>query len=86
MKHRSEILRNLTLLSQLGLSLLMPLLLMLLLCWKLTEHFGLGAWVYIPGFIMGLGGSFMTAYKVYLSVMKKQKMQEPDPVAYNRQR
>ena len=30
-------------------------------------------WIYIPGFIMGLGGSFMTAYKLYLAIMKTQK-------------
>ena len=29
--------------------------------------------IYIPGFIMGLGGSFMTAYKLYLAIMKTQK-------------
>ena len=83
-KQWSEILKNLTMLSQLGLSLLMPLLLMMLLCWKLTDWFSLGSWVFIPGFIMGLGGSFMTAYKVYLSIMKKEKRQKPDAVAFNR--
>ena len=33
----------------------------------------IGGWIYIPGFIMGLGGSFMTAYKLYLAIMKTQK-------------
>ena len=47
MKDWQYILKNLSLLSQMG--------------------------IYIPGFIMGLGGSFMTAYKLYLAIMKTQK-------------
>ena len=39
----------------------------------LTAVFMIGGWIYIPGFIMGLGGSFMTAYKLYLAIMKTQK-------------
>lgn len=39
----------------------------------LNSRFMIGGWIYIPGFIMGLGGSFMTAYKLYLAIMKTQK-------------
>ncbi len=65
--------RNLALLTQLGLSLIMPLLMCLAACYLLVSRLGIGAWVYIPGFILGLGGSFMTAWKVYLSVTAKQQ-------------
>lgn len=73
MKDWQYILRNLSLLSQMGISLAAPLLLCLFLCSWLNSRFMIGEWIYVPGFIMGLGGSFMTAYKFYLSVMKTQK-------------
>ena len=73
LKDWQYILRNLSLLSQMGISLAAPLLLCLFLCSWLNSHFMIGGWIYIPGFIMGLGGSFMTAYKLYLVIMKEQK-------------
>ena len=50
MKQWSEILRNVTMLSQLGLSFITPLLLCLALCWFIISKTGVGVWVYIPGF------------------------------------
>ena len=67
---------QLTMLAQLGLSLATPLLICLAVCYLLCTRLGFGLWVYIPGMIMGLGASFMTAYKVYLSVTGKQKKRE----------
>ena len=51
----------------------LPLLLCLIFCSWLSSRFGIGGWIYIPGFFFGLGGSGMTAYKVYLAVMKQEK-------------
>ena len=59
LKQWSEILRNITLLGQLGLSLAMPLLLCLAVCWLLIVKGGLSAWIYVPGFILGIGASCM---------------------------
>lgn len=53
LKQWSEILRNVTMLSQLGLSFITPLLLCLALCWFITSRTGVGDWVYIPGFSLG---------------------------------
>ena len=50
MKQWSEILRNVTMLSQLGLSFITPLLLCLALCWFIISKTGVCVWVYIPGF------------------------------------
>ena len=36
-------------------------------------RFGIGTWIYIPGFFFGLGGSGATAWKVYQNIMKHQK-------------
>ena len=44
-----------------------------ILVYRLREVFSLGYWIYIPAFFFGLGGSCMTAYKVYLSVCKKEE-------------
>lgn len=83
MKNWSYILRNLSLLSQMGISLAAPLLLCLLFCSWLTRHFSLGGWIYIPGFFFGLGGSAMTAYKLYQGIMKQEKKNNRKRSAFN---
>ncbi len=72
----NEIFAQLTMLAQLGLSLATPILICLAACYLLCTRLGFGLWVYIPGMIMGLGASFMTAYKVYLAVTGRQKKRE----------
>ena len=72
----NQIFAQLTLLAQLGLSLAMPILMCLGACYLLCTRLGVGLWVYLPGMILGLGASFMTAYKVYLSVTGKEKKQK----------
>ncbi len=73
----SKVFKQLTLLTQFGLSLITPLLLCLLLCWYLTYRFDIGVWVYIIGFFFGLGGSFMTGYKFYLANLSKDRGEKP---------
>ena len=48
MKQWSEIIRNVTMLSQLGLSLITPVLICLAVCWLIVSKTGTGGWVYIP--------------------------------------
>ncbi|MCD8153692.1 MAG: AtpZ/AtpI family protein [Clostridiales bacterium] len=86
MKKGAEIIKNLTLIGQLGLSLVTPVLLCLALCWWLTSCVGLGSWIYLPGFFFGLGGSGTFAYKFYLSVIKKEKKEKTDreKISFNR--
>lgn len=86
MKQWTSTLKNLTMLTQLGLSFIMPLLMCLALCWWLTAHMGVGGWVFIPGFFFGMGGSAMVGYKVYLAVMKREKKKdkEKERVSFNR--
>lgn len=69
----NEVLSQLTLLGQLGLSLAMPLLMSLAGCYLAVSKLHAPLWVYLPGMILGLGASFMTAYKMYQSVTKKGK-------------
>ena len=87
MKQWSEILRNVTMLSQLGLSLITPLLLCLAVCWLIVLKTGVGSWIFIPGFFFGLGGSGTVAYKFYLSInrqQRKEKKGRKDKVSFNR--
>ncbi len=85
MKELRKVYSQALLLTQFGLSLVMPLLLCVLGCWWLTDRFGVGLWIYIPGFILGIGGSATTAYKFYLSVTK-EKNQDQKRVGFNRHR
>ena len=73
MKGWAHTMSSLSMFSQLGLSLAAPLLLCGLICSWLTVRFGIGTWIYIPGFFFGLGGSGATAWKVYQNIMKHQK-------------
>lgn len=84
-QHKRDIIQQITWFTQLGLSLVMPLLLCILLCVYLTDRKNVGLWVYIPGFFFGLGGSGMTAYKFYLSeVGKSRKEEKKKKVSFNR--
>lgn len=73
MQKYREILKNLSILTQLGLSLIMPVLLCLFLCWFLVNRFGLPGWIFIPGLVLGLGASAVTGWKFYQMIMKDQK-------------
>ncbi len=87
-KKMSEILGQFAMVGQLGLSLLMPLLMCLVVCYLLCTKLSVGAWIYIPGFVLGLGGSMTTAYKVYLSVVhreeKRKKEKNNNEVSFNK--
>lgn len=76
MKGYNELFKNFTLITQFGLSLMMPLLLCMGICWLVCDKLGVGVWIYIIGFIMGLGSSFTTAYNFYLKTIEKQKKEE----------
>ena len=67
----SKIMTQFALVGQLGLSLVMPLLICIFACYMMNTRWGFPGWIYIIGFFFGLGGSMMTAYKVYLETTKK---------------
>lgn len=71
----SEIGRNITLIGQLGLTLVIPIVFCLFVCYWLNTSRGVGGWIYIPGLILGIGSSCMTAWKLYQS--EKQKNGKP---------
>lgn len=73
MKNFTTFFTQIAWLSQLGFSLITPLLLSLLICSWLTRHTAVGLWIYFPAFFLGLGGSGMTGWKLYQHIQKKQK-------------
>lgn len=70
--------------GQLGLNLIMPLLLCLGGCWWLTTHMGVGLWIYLVGFFLGLGSGFTNAWQFY-KVTIRDRGEDP-PAAFNRHR
>lgn len=86
MHQMTKALKNLTLVTQFGLSFIMPLLICLLICMWLVNKYEVGTWVFIVGFFFGLGSSFVTAYKFFKSVMKNEDKEErnrKDKVYFN---
>lgn len=85
MKQWMGLVKNLTMLTQFGLSLITPTLLCLALSWLLYAKAGCGGWVFLPGFFFGLGGSAMVAWKLYLAVTKQEeKESNRKRVSFNR--
>ena len=73
-----ELLRHLSMLTQFGLSLVAPVLICVGFCAFLTARTGIGPWIYIPGFLFGLGGSVSTALKFGKMVSGQQKREDKD--------
>ena len=82
----SKLMTQFAMVGQLGLSLVIPLLLCIGACYLLTTRAGAPGWIYIIGFFFGLGGSMMTAYKVYLEVTRKTegKKRGKEEVSFNK--
>ena len=78
MKKWARLIADVSMLAQFGLSFLTPLLLCLAICYLITDRFGVGSWVYLPGFFFGLGGSFTVAYKMYRRVVFTEEKKKKD--------
>ena len=62
---RNNVWYHLSLLSQLAISMLTPVLMMIYLCLWLKNRFALGNWVIIAGMILGIGSGLSTVW-IYL--------------------
>ncbi len=72
--------------TQLGFSIISPLLVFVLGAAWLKERFDLGAWVIILGLFLGLGGAVsagMTFYRHTKKLTKPAKQQGCKPVSFN---
>jgi len=68
-------LENLVWVTQLGFSLLFPLVCFLAGCWWLNTRAGVGGWIYIPGLLLGLavgGATFRQFARRWLNQAKRE--------------
>lgn len=79
-----KLLRSLTWLTQLGLSIMAPPVLCIGACWWLQSRFGLGVWIMVLGIVLGLGGSVSGALQFYRMVRRQaEKGKKDTPDAFN---
>lgn len=76
-------LRELSWLTQLGLTLIIPPLLCIGAAWFLTDKLNAPVWVMLPAFILGFGGSAVSFYKFYQYTMRKAGKGQKPPPAFN---
>ena len=79
-----KLLRSLTWLTQLGLSIIAPPVLCVGGCWWLQNRFSLGGWIMVLGIVLGLGASVSGAMQFYSTVRRQAGKGEKDrPDAFN---
>ncbi len=86
MKTIAQALEDLVWVSQLGLSLMMPLLLLMGLCYWLTTSVGVGHWVYLPGFLFGIGAgatSFWSFWQMTQRRNAKKAKAKQQTISFN---
>ena len=85
MKKKNGLLASLRLLgylTQFGLSVIMPPLLLTLLGWWLTERYGIGVWLIVVLLVCGLissGCSIYRFFKVFIRETRDEPYEKPDP-------
>lgn len=87
MKTYVKVLRAVSIMGQLGFTLLTPPLVLTLLAWWLEDHFHLGSWVMFLAIVIGLMTSAVSAYQFYRRVLlsvhhKEQEQEEEKPVVF----
>lgn len=72
MKGFIQIGRDLTQISQLGLSIAAPIILSVWVTNWISEKFKLGIWVMLVGIVLGLGGAAASAVKFFRYAIKRK--------------
>ena len=62
-KDSVKVWRYVSLISQVSISMLTPVFMMIFLCIWLKNKFGLGDWVIIVGLLLGIGSGFTSVWK-----------------------
>ncbi len=62
--------RGLFLLTQLGISVMVPPVLCLLGANWLVRRFGVGLWIYIPALILGIGSAYTSAKRLVTPLLR----------------
>ena len=77
MKRHVKLLRRLTMLTQLGLSVVAPPLLLIWLSIAAQRRWGVGSWATPVAIVVGLISSACGVYEFYRSVMREKGGDEP---------
>lgn len=77
MKRHAKLLRRLTMLTQLGLSVVAPPLLLIWLAIVAQRRWGVGLWATPVAIVVGLISSACGVYEFYRSVMRERRGDEP---------
>lgn len=83
MNRRSKLMRDIVMLSQLGVSLVTPPLVLTWLCYWLSEKFQIGAWLIVLGLIFGLLVSISTAFSFYKKMTHSAQQKDEPPSSFN---
>lgn len=78
-----KLFRELVWLTQLGLSILSPLLLCVLLAVWLRNRFGVGGWVVVLGILLGLGGAVSAGVAFARSLRSLDDPKHKPPDSFN---
>ena len=82
MKRYTKLLQRLTLITQLGLSVLAPPLLLVWLAFLAQRRWGLGIWIVPTALVIGLISSGCGVYQFYRTTMREKPNKEP-PVSFD---
>ena len=83
MKGLYKALEDLVWLTQLGLSILLPLLLCLGGCWWATNRWDWPLWVYLPGILLGLAAGAKSFWVFAKERLDRAKQEHPRRVGFN---
>ena len=80
-KNNSSPWKYLGLVSQLAISMVTPILLMIFVCTWLKNTFGLGSWIVIAGMLLGIGSGISSVWaylKKFLDEGRRQQQEYED--------
>ena len=77
-KHIFRAMKYLSFLTQVGLSILTPILLCVLAAVWLQNRFGLGNWVVVVGILLGVGGGFCSLFQFFQFVQREGKKEREE--------
>ena len=77
-KENARTWRYLSLVSQLAISMVTPVLMMIFLCTWLKNKFGFGDWIVIAGLLLGIGSGLSTVWTYLKRSIKDAEKQQQD--------
>ena len=69
-KDGAKVWRYVSLISQVSISMLTPVFMMIFLCIWLKNKFGFGDWIIIVGILLGIGSGFTSVWKQLKKFLK----------------